>query len=205
MEEVKFKLDNNYIPTLNNYQMWNGELLVTPIQKVPVDNDFGWTELREQTRNSVHDAIIPAAGFYFMHADTMPDLQIKIVNSTPKVMGLAHQERNKGAFDGTNMQIMYNLASRSIEFTTANFVFPAADPTHALVGCKNDSKIMIWSKDFTKRRNAKGQDLIDKLKELKMITSVEIKEIELNYRVVSKWSHVAEVIIGFHDTLEFME
>ena len=80
MEEVKYKLDNEYVPTLNNYQMWNGELVVTPIKRIPVDDDFGWTELREKTRNTVHDAMIPAAGFYFLHADTMPDLQIKIIN-----------------------------------------------------------------------------------------------------------------------------
>lgn len=148
---------------------------------------------------------IPSAGFYFMHADTMPDLQIKIINSTPKVMGLTHQERSKGVFDGTNMQIMYNVAAKSIEFTTANFVFPSADPTFALVGCKHDTKVVIWSEEFTKRRNAKGQDLIDKLKDLKMITCIEIKKIELNYKVVSQWSHVAEVVISFCDTLDFME
>lgn len=45
LEEVKFKLDNNYVPTMNNYQMWNGKLVVTPIQRTPVDDDFGWTEL----------------------------------------------------------------------------------------------------------------------------------------------------------------
>lgn len=205
MEEVKFKLDNHYIPTMNNYQMWNGELVVTPIQRTSIDEDFGWSELREKTRNVAHDMIIPSAGFYFMHADTMPDLQVKIINATPKVMGLAHQERNKGIFDGTSMQIMYNVAAKSIEFTTANFVFPSADPTFALVGCKHDTKVMIWSEEFTKRRNAKGQDLIDKLKDLKMITSTDIKKIELNYKVVSKWSHVAEVILSFNDALDFLE
>ena len=205
MEEVKYKLDNEYVPTLNNYQMWNGELVVTPIKRIPLDDDFGWTELREKTRNTVHDAMIPAAGFYFMHADTMPDLQIKIINSTPKVMGLAHQERNKGVFDGTNMQIIYNLASKCYEFTTANFVYPAADPTHALVGCKHDTKVIIWSEEFSKKRNAKGQDLIDKLIALKMITSAEIKKIELDYKIISKWSHVAELIISFSDALEFLE
>ena len=30
---------------MNNYQMWNGKLVVTPIQRTPVDDDFGWTEL----------------------------------------------------------------------------------------------------------------------------------------------------------------
>ena len=205
MEEVRYKLDNDYIPTMNNYQKIDGEVIVTPITRTPVDKDFGWVELKEKTRNIAHDTIIPAAGFYFAHADTMPDLQIKIINSTPKVMGFAHQERNKGVFDGTNLQIIYNLAAKSIDFTTANFVFPSVDPTAAIVGCKHDTETTIWSEEFSTRRNALGQDLIDKLKEKKMIKNMEVKMIKLKYKVISKWSHVAEIIISFNDTLEFLE
>ena len=50
---------------------------VTPITRTPVDDDFGWTSLKEQTGNRVHDTMIPSSGFYFKNADTMPDQSCK--------------------------------------------------------------------------------------------------------------------------------
>lgn len=204
LEPVQYKMDNHYVPCYNNYKMVDGELVVTPIQRTTVDEDLGWHELKEKTRNLVHDTVIPAAGFFFKFAEMMPDLQIKIVNADPKIMGLKHQERNKGVFDGTNLQIVYNMAAKAINFGTSNFVYPAMDPTFAIVGCRNDTQVTIWSKDFPNRRNAKGQDLIKKMRELGMITSTKIDKIVLNYKIQSKWSHTAEIIIDFHDSCDHM-
>ena len=181
------------------------ELKVTPIPRESIDNDFSWSELREMTRNTVHDVTIPSAGFYYKHADVMPDIHIKLVNATPKVMGFKAQERNKGAFDSTNMQTMYNTASKAIEFTTAHFVVPAVDPTFALVGCKKDFKTIIWSEEFDRRKNAKGQDLIDKVKMLGMTNNMQVKKIHLDYKATSKWTHTVEIIFEFNDELEFLE
>ena len=209
LEEIQNRLDNNYIPVYNEYKRvkvgQNWEVKVTPKPRIPIDIDFGWHELCEQTRNVVHDATIPSAGFFFKHADVMPDLQIKLVNSTPKVMGFKPQERNKGVFDRANMQIMYNQAGKAINFTANHFVFPAIDPTFALVGCKDSFIQEIWNHNKSPRENATGQDFIDKIKQLGMIISSNIKDITLNYKVISKWTHTAEIVIQFIDEYEFME
>ena len=204
LEEVQHRLNNDYRPNYNNYRMVNGKLEVTPIQRIPVDDDLGWQELKEMKRNLVHDTIIPAAGFYFEFAEMMPDLQIKLINNNPKILGLKHQERNKGVFDGTNLQIIYNLAAKAINFTTANFIFPSMDPTFALVGCKQNTKVTIWSKEFPNRKNAKGQDLINKMRELGMISTTKVDKIVLDYKIMSKWTHTAEIIMDFHDSCDYM-
>ena len=204
MEDARYRLDENYVPNYNNYRIVDGEVEITPIQRILVDADLGWTELKEKTRNLVHDAVIPAAGYHFDFAEMMPDLQIKLINNNPKLMGLKHQERNKGVFDGTNFQIMYNTAAKAINFGTDNFVFPSADPTFALIGCKQDTFLTIWEKGATKKQNAKGQDLIEKMKALGMIKSTEIDKITMNYKIVSKWTHVVEIIIEFNDSCDYM-
>ena len=209
LEEVKYKLDNDYVPTYNNYQMVKKgdgeELKVTPITREAIDNDFSWSELREMTRNTVHNVLIPSAGFYYKHADVMPDINIKMVNATPKVMGFKAQERNKGAFDATNMQIMYNTAAKAIDFTPDHFVVPAVDPTFALIGCKNSFKKVIWSEDFDKRENAKGQDLIELIKGLGMTNNMKTRKIQIDYKATSKWTHTVEIIFEFVDELEYMD
>ena len=209
LEEVQHKLSNEYIPCYNDYQMvkdgqeW--KLKVTPKIRTPIDIDFGWSELCEMTRNTVHDCLIPSAGFYFAHADVMPDLHIKLVNCTPKVMGFKPQERNKGVFDKANIQILYNQAAKAIDFTTENFVVPAIDPTFALVGCKNNFTQVIWTEEADAKSNAKGQDTINKAKQLGMIISSNIKKVTIDYKATSKWTHTVEIIFAFQDDLAFLE
>ena len=208
LEEVKNKLDNNYVPCYNNYKMvkkgqtW--ELEVTPINRIPADLDFGWRELCEMTRNTVHDAIIPSAGKYFKHGNVLPDLHIKLVNSTPKVMGFKPQERNKGVFDRTNFQILYNQASKAVDFGTNHFVYPSMDPTFALVGCNHDFEKTIWTKEWDARQNAKGQDLINMASQLEMIISKNLETVKIVYRATSKWTHSVELIMAFTDEFDFM-
>ena len=120
-------------------------------------------------------------------------------------MGFKRQERNKGCFDGYNLQAAYNEAGKSINFSSSSsFVYPSIDPTAALIGSRRSFTTEIFNKEWSKTQNRKGNDFIEKLKQMGMIGSLPIQKINLDYQVISKWSHCAEMVILFEDTYEFM-
>lgn len=86
--DVTNKIRNpEYKPTMNNYvevKKSNGTSLVRviPIEKpqmVPMENDFGWTEISESRRHTNHSALIPSAGHHFKFGKVLPDLLMKVV------------------------------------------------------------------------------------------------------------------------------
>lgn len=89
--DVTNRIQSDYRPTLNDYvqiKTKDNVELVRVIPKdpendpelVPVELDFGWTELSESRRNTNHSALIHSAGHFISFGKLLPDLLIKMVS-----------------------------------------------------------------------------------------------------------------------------
>ena len=92
--------------------------------------------------------------------------------------------------------LCYNL----IPFQDQNYVFPSIHPGHALYGWKKSTKITLFPNEDP-RKDEEVLKILTEMKEKGLISHVEINQMELHYHAISKWSHVAEIIIEFKNVV----
>ena len=148
----------------------------------------------------MHDTTITSAGAFFRWGPELPDLHLKLRNTPDHIYGFNHSSRNFGAYSQSSLHELYDKVCSTIEYDVdQNFVFPSLLPQAALYGWKNDYSKIIWPRNGAKKKEA--DEIISFMKFKKMITSTKLKEMKLDYKVVSTATHVVELTLTFEDDL----
>ena len=107
--------------------------------------------------------------------------------------------RNEMNFSRDNLQWLYHrICHEMIQFQAHNFVYPAVKPNYALVGWEASTKIKLFPNEDV-NKNDEMKKIFNELKEKGLFSHVEVKGMELHYHAVSKWSHIAELIVEFRN------
>ena len=111
------------------------------------------------------------------------------------------QRRNGVNFNRENLQWLYHrICHDVIPFQENNFVFPAIRPNYALIGWEASIKIDLFP-NTDANKNEEMKKIFNELKEKRLFSHVEVKKMQLHYHVVSKWSHIAELIVEFRNVV----
>ena len=111
------------------------------------------------------------------------------------------RQRNKMDFDRDNLQWLYHrICYEMIPFQVNNFVYPAIKPNYALMGWENSTKIKLFPNE-DKEKEKEMVKIFKELKEKGLFSHVEVKNMMLHYHAVSKWSHIAELIVEFRNVV----
>ena len=109
--------------------------------------------------------------------------------------------RNEKEFDQKNLQWLYhNICYNTIQFQAQNFLFPAMEPNYALYGWKKSTKITLFPNANPEKEN-EMKKIFEELKKRGLFSHVEVKQMELHYHAISKWSHVAEIVTEFKNVI----
>lgn len=87
-----------------------------------------------------------------------------------------------------------------IQFQVHNFVFPAIKPNYALLGWEHSTEINLYPNE-DENKNGTMERIFKELKEKGLFSHVEVKNMKLHYHAVSKWSHIAELIVEFRNVV----
>ena len=175
---------------------------VTPIDqnenKEYEELNFGWSEIKENTRQISHVTTIPSAGTNFKYGPTLPDLSIRVTNVPDTVFGFTHASRNYGPYCPSALQELYHTICGTIDYDVDNnYVFPCILPQGAMYGWKDNFNMKIWPRNGNKKEAA--DKIVEFMKKRKMITGVKLVKIMLNYKAVCKTAHLAEINVHFED------
>ena len=107
--------------------------------------------------------------------------------------------RNKKDFDQKNLQWLYhNVCYNLISFEAQNFLYPAIEPNYALYGWKKSMKTTLFPNN-NPEKDVEMKKIFGELKKRGLLSHDEVKQVELHYHAVSRWSHVAEMIFEFEN------
>ena len=94
------------------------------------------------------------------------------------------------------MQDVYNSVCKLQNYNeNTNFLYPAIKPDAALIGWNKNHHSHIWPRHGSMK--AEADQVIRKMIENKMIRNASIKKVTFDYKIVSEWTHVAEIIVEF--------
>ena len=111
------------------------------------------------------------------------------------------QRRNDKDFNRENLQWLYHtLCYNVIPFQAQNFVFPSIRPNYALYGWKKSTKMTLFPNEDPEKHE-EMTNIFSELKKKGLFSHTEVKQLELHYHAISKWSHVAEIIVEFKNAL----
>ena len=117
-------------------------------------------------------------------------------------MGFKKNFRNKGAFESSTIQEIYNQICKSIEYDAeTNFVYPSKLVDGALYGWTENKSFKIWPRGPHSKHKKEAEDVIGLLMAKNMINTTPIESIALEYKATTKDTHVAEIKIKFEDSI----
>ena len=120
-------------------------------------------------------------------------------------MGFTRHLRNNGPFVPSAIQEVYDLVGRSLPFDAdENFVYPSKLVDGIMLGWENEKKIQIWPNKSCKVMEKEADKIVKMLKDKEMVNSTPIEKIMLDYKIISKETHVAEISILFEDSYSLM-
>ena len=120
-------------------------------------------------------------------------------------MGFTKHLRNSGPFEPSAIQQIYDLVGRSLPFDAdENFVYPSKLVDGIMLGWENEKKIQIWPNNISKELEKEADKIIKMLKDKEMVTSTPIIKINLDYKIISKETHIAEISFYFEDNFNLM-
>ena len=117
-------------------------------------------------------------------------------------MGFKKNFRNKGAFESSSIQEVYHQICRSISYDEeTNFVYPSKLVDGALYGWNKNANFKIWPRNSNSSHKLEAEEVIGILMAKDMISTTPIEAITLEYKAVSKETHIAEIKIKFADAV----